>query len=153
MAIGPRPSDLVAFKWSDFDLDEGLAHYVQGKTAGEVWAPLSPDMVALLRQSKAAARGLFVLADTDGAPLTYARFEKRFRAVREIADCPGYTLHGFRKNATIDLYEAGATGLEIVSCTGHKTAEMIKLYGSGANKKRLAKSAGGKLALFGGNSK
>ena len=51
------------------------------------------------------------------------------------------------------LTEAGATEVELMVAIGHKASEMIKLYGKGANKKRLAKVAGGKLTKMGANLK
>lgn len=153
LAIGPRPGDLVKLMWSDFDLDDAVVSYTQSKTGEGVCAPLMPDMIEYLRMERRHARGVYLLTDKHGRPLNYGQFEYKFRQVRDRAGCKGYSLHGFRKNATMTLSEAGATEAQIMAATGHKTSEMIKLYGKAANKKRLAKAAGGKLFEMGGNSK
>ena len=38
----------------------------------------------------------------------------------------GYSLHGLRKNATIELLEAGCTPDEVKAITGHITTQMIE---------------------------
>ncbi|MDD2869781.1 hypothetical protein [Neomegalonema sp.] len=50
-------------------------------------------------------------------------------------------MHGLRKNATIELAEAGCTEAEIKAITGHETSAMIALYSKGANQRRVAKAA------------
>jgi len=38
----------------------------------------------------------------------------------------GYSRHGLRKNATIELLEAGCTPDEVKAITGHETTEIIE---------------------------
>ena len=56
-----------------------------------------------------------------------------------------YSLHGLRKNATIELLEAGCTYDEIKAITGHETTAMIELYGKDVEIKRQATAAIAKL--------
>ena len=53
----------------------------------------------------------------------------------------GYSLHGLRKNATIELLEAGCTPDEVKAITGHITTQMIEKYGRAVSKRRQAKAA------------
>tara|TARA_Y100000588_G_scaffold294514_1_gene314471 strand:+ start:1195 stop:1398 length:204 start_codon:yes stop_codon:yes gene_type:complete len=46
----------------------------------------------------------------------------------------GYSLHGLRKNSTIELLKAGCTYDDIKAVTGHGTTAMIKLYGKDIEK-------------------
>lgn len=58
---------------------------------------------------------------------------------------PGCSLHGLRKNATIELLEAGCTYEEIKAITGRETMAMIELYGKDIEKKRQETAAIAKL--------
>ena len=57
----------------------------------------------------------------------------------------GYSLHGLRKNSTIELLKAGCTYDDIKAVTGHGTTAMIELYGKDIEKKRQATAAIAKL--------
>ena len=59
----------------------------------------------------------------------------------------GYSRHGLRKNATIELLEAGCTPDEVKAITGHETTAMIELYGKDVEKKRQATAAIAKLNI------
>jgi integrase len=43
------------------------------------------------------------------------------------------TLHGLRKNATINLLEAGCSNTQVKTITGHSTDVMVNLYGKRLN--------------------
>lgn len=147
-AIGPRPSDLLALRWSDYD-GEGVL-YRLAKAGNEVWAPLLPSMRGALNRAKAEARGLTIVARADGQPFTYRNFVKRFEAVRARAGAQAYSLHGLRKNATVTLAEAGCEDREIQAITGHLTKKMVNHYAKGARQKKIARSAIEKVARTAG---
>ena len=58
------------------------------------------------------------------------------------------TLHGLRKNATINLLEAGCTNSEVKAITGHSTDVMVNLYGAKVNQRRQARKAMDKVVQF-----
>ncbi|SVC51144.1 uncharacterized protein METZ01_LOCUS303998 [marine metagenome] len=58
------------------------------------------------------------------------------------------TLHGLRKNATINLLEAGCTNSQVKAITGHSTDQMVNLYGAKVNQRRQAKEAMDKIVQF-----
>ena len=58
------------------------------------------------------------------------------------------TLHGLRKNATINLLEAGCTISEAKAITGHSTDQMVNHYAKKVNQKRQARAAMDKVLQF-----
>ena len=52
-----------------------------------------------------------------------------------------YVTHGLRKNATIELYQAGNDDELVKAVTGHSGAEMLKKYGGQIRQKELATRA------------
>lgn len=149
LMIGPRPDDLTRLRWSDYD-GEAIT-YTQSKTSGVVWAPLLPRVRSILDVAKRNAKGLTIVADRRGRPLNYDRLEYRFRKVRAAIGGEGYSMHGWRKNATVALLEAGCTEDQVKAITGHTTSGMVQLYGRAVNRKTQAKEAVGKLARWSEN--
>ena len=58
------------------------------------------------------------------------------------------TLHGLRKNATINLLEAGCTNSQVKAITGHSTDQMVNLYAAKVNQRRQARKAMDKVVQF-----
>ncbi len=58
------------------------------------------------------------------------------------------TLHGLRKNATINLLEAGCTNSQVKAITGHSTDVMVNLYSKMVNQRRQARKAMDKVVQF-----
>lgn len=139
LGTGQRPGDLVRMRWSDYD-GEAIA-VVQGKTGAELWIPPTATLKAFLDDARAGARGLTIIAGEQGQPLTYAALEMRARRVRKRAGIEGVSLHGLRKNATIELAEAGCTNAEIKAVTGHTTDAMVAHYAKGSRQRWLAMAA------------
>jgi hypothetical protein len=52
-----------------------------------------------------------------------------------------YRLHGLRKNATIELLEAGRASNQVKPITEHLTTQMIDFYGRDIPKRRQGKAA------------
>ena len=129
---GQRNSDIRKMKWTDIAGD-GI-HVVQDKTGKLVWIPLHPDLQAELaiteRRGKTiiAAEGLQsdgLPNRTAGKPLSKRALDKYWQAQRRILGLSGdnheNTLHGLRKNATINLLEAGCINSQAKAITGHST--------------------------------
>jgi integrase len=53
----------------------------------------------------------------------------------------GYTMHGLRKNAGMELAEAGAEVMEIMSVLGHKSPKMAMFYCDQARQSRMNENA------------
>ena len=59
-------------------------------------------------------------------------------------DVKGYTMHGLRKNAGMELAEAGAEVMEIMAVLGHKTPKMALFYCEQARQMVMNENAVGK---------
>lgn len=57
----------------------------------------------------------------------------------------GFVFHGLRKNAVVNLLEAGCTSDEVKAITGHISTSMIDHYGKGVNQRKQAQAAIAKL--------
>jgi integrase len=60
----------------------------------------------------------------------------------------GYCLHGLRKNAANNLFEAGCSSKEVQAIVGHRTLTMVEKYGREAERKILGRSAIRKLENY-----
>jgi integrase len=81
-----------------------------------------------------------------GRPFTAAGFGNRFRERCDQAGLRGFSAHGLRHTACTRLADAGATGHEIMSWSGHRTLKEVARYTQAADQRALARSAQTKLA-------
>jgi len=146
-------------KWTDIAGD--VVHVVQEKTGAEIWVPLHPDLQAELaiteRRGETIIAAELLRADgqrsaTAGQPLSQDAFKKYWqRELKRLGlngDKYENTLHGLRKNATINLLEAGCTNSQVKAITGHSTDLMVNLYGAKVSQRRQAKEAMNKIVQF-----
>jgi len=52
-----------------------------------------------------------------------------------------YAIHGLRKNAAVELANAGCSPMEIAAITGHKTLGMVQHYSKRRDQRVAARSA------------
>jgi integrase len=66
-----------------------------------------------------------------------------FRVRKQLRDMgvKGYVIHGLRKNAAVELANAGCDAFEIAAITGHKTVQMVQHYAKRHDQRRRARSA------------
>jgi integrase len=124
---GQRGGDVVKMRWEDFD---GRRVYVmQEKTGKKLWLNCpKPLLIALQREQRKTNRE-FIFHHAYDAP--YANAQTMSHAIRHRLDAlkiEGYTMHGLRKNAGMELAEAGCTVEQIMSVLGHKTPKMAMFY-------------------------
>ena len=156
---GQRSADILKMKWTDIAGDE--VHVVQEKTGAEIWVPLHPDLQAELavteRRGETIIAAELLRADGQGSatacqPLSKDAFRKYWERGRKRLGLNGTqfenTLHGLRKNATINLLEAGGTNSQVKAITGHSTDVMVNLYGKKVNQRRQAREAMEKVVRF-----
>lgn len=137
VGTGQRLGDLCKMEWSHFD-GEGMA-VVQSKTGTRLWIACPP---ALLRYLDTLPRtGRFILARNLTQPLSKSQVQKAVTAVRDQIGARAFVIHGWRYTAAVQLAEAGCSDSEIQAVTGHKTLEMVQKYRSGANQRRLSRTA------------
>lgn len=155
---GQRRGDVLAMRWDA--ISEGWISLKQSKTGRALEIPLHPTLAAELeaersrqlaaaeaRKSKAqhVAIGLTIVQREDGRPYTDSGFASIWNRAQHDCECANLPFHGLRKNATQALFEAGCTPQQVQAITGHETLEMVNHYGKGANQRRLAKEAMGRL--------
>lgn len=134
---GQRRSDLVKMKWSDFDGE--FIEVRQQKTGEPLSIPCHPELRAELQTMPRVADT--ILVGERGASLTGSSLSVMVRkALREMG-VDGYSIHGLRKNAAVELVNCGCRDAEVMAITGHRTAAMVSHYSKRRDQKLLARSA------------
>ena len=147
LGTGQRPSDLPRMRWNDYDGE--FVRVTTSKASKEMWIPPTDRLKTVLENAKSKAKGMTIIGGDLGQPLTYAAIEGRARKIRKKAGIEGASLHGLRKNATIELAEAGCSNAQIKAITNHETDAMVAHYASGARQKILAREARNKTSKNG----
>lgn len=111
----------------------------QEKTGQPVDIPQHPR----LRESLAASKlGHLVLLTTQkGQPYSEKGFGNWVKKAAVRAGLPHCSAHGLRKGASRRLAEAGCSGHEIMSITGHQSLKEVERYTLAANRRGLADGA------------
>jgi integrase len=160
-----RGGDVVKVPWSIYNGEQVRA--VHGKNNEPIWVTPHPMLKVWLDQlpnnplgiadpvaRKKAMAEPIVQAPRLGERYTLNGFRGTFKKfVAELeAKGPvgeGLTIHGLRHSVATRLAEVGATTQQIMSITGHRDEQIVKVYVSKANKKLLADKAMGLLKLPG----
>lgn len=137
LGTGQRVDDVLRMTWAD--IEDGGIHVTQAKTGAVLWVPFTDRLADVLATLPRGVGNAPILAMRSGKPYAYRHIKRLFDKARELAGIEGLTLHGLRKNATIELFELGCSEEQVKAITGHETTEMLKLYGRGAKQRKLAK--------------
>ena len=133
-----RGGDCITMKRTDFDGER--IRVVQEKTGSHLWLKCpKPLRVAL---EKAPYVSEFILNSIWKRP--YANSTTLGHAIErhlKKLGIDGYTMHGLRKNAAVELAEAGATVEELMAVLGHKTPKMALYYCKLASQRRMNDNA------------
>ena len=149
---GQRLGDILAMRRSAV---EGNGVWVtQQKTGKELLIPLHSAIRELV------TKGTDVVCPKNelGEPYTTHQFHAAWTRARKLKGRPlppalkTVVIHGLRKNATVNLLEAGCSEAEVSAVTG-MSLQMVVHYGKGARQKRLAREAMRKLELYPGTDK
>jgi len=76
--------------------------------------------------------------------VTYRTASQEMRDIKakmQHPDAAKYVTHGLRKNATIELYQAGCDDEMVKAVTGHSGVKMLKKYGGMIRQRELATRA------------
>ena len=144
---GQRGGDVVKMKWTDFDGKRIFV--VQEKTGKKLWLNCPKPLLDVLRREQKRTNREFIFHHAYDGPFASAQtlshaIRNRLEALGINRDEPGvkgYTMHGLRKNAGMELAEAGAEVLEIKSVLGHKTSRMAEFYCEQARQSRINENA------------
>lgn len=133
---GQRPGDVCAMTWGAISGD--MIRVKQQKTKTDLEIPMHDRLSAMLAVLPKSTSHVFLLSNRRGDPLHREvflkwcqKFSREFRENR--------TAHGLRKNATIELFEAGCTAAEVAAITGHKSLSMLEHYGKGRSQPKIAR--------------
>jgi integrase len=128
-------------------VSEGRLRYQQAKNAKrnptDVNIPVHPQLANIIEKTKSGH--LSYLVTEFGKPFSVAGFGNRFRDWCNEAALPNCSAHGLRKAAATRLADAGASALEIMAVTGHKSLAEVERYTRAANRSALADAAMSKI--------
>jgi integrase len=136
---GQRIGDVAAMRWSQYD-GAGIG-VRQEKTEALVWIPCDRTLKAAL--DAADHQSDYIIGRRYGADGLSGLIKRCLRRI----GAEQYTAHGLRKNAAIALAEAGCTPHEVAAITGHRSLAMVQHYTAGAEQKKLALRAIGRLEV------
>lgn len=135
---GQRVGDVAKMKRAD--IVGGELHVIQDKTGAELYLPVVPELVQAMKAYP--AKGLSLIGNENGKPLSRAGLSQLMRKAIEDAGLPGKcNSHGLRKATMRRLAEAGKTEKQIASVSGHKTLREVERYTAAADQRRLAQDA------------
>jgi integrase len=135
---GARKGELLALRWRDVNLDEGLARLSQTKTDEPRILPLSDPVVAELRRYFGSEDVLvFPSIRCDAVPIRPARYWED-ALVR--AGIENFRFHDLRHTAATMAAKSGFTLHDIGGLLGHRSAQTTLRYAHHVleTKKRMA---------------
>ncbi len=121
------------------DYNDGEVLVTQDKTDVKVWIPATPDLIELIAETP--KDNILLFPNSVGRKWVASAWGSEIRKLMKKTGHGAYSLHGLRKNAPIELLEAGCTPDEVKSTTGHITTQMIEKYGREVSKRRQGKAA------------
>ena len=125
------------------DFDGERVRLVQEKTGSHLWLKCPKPLRAALEKahyvSEYLLNSIWKRPYADSTTLGHA-IERHLKKL----GIDGYTMHGLRKNAAVELAEAGATVEELVAVLGHKTPKMALYYCKLASQRTTPRSKCGR---------
>ncbi len=140
IGTGQRIGDVLKMRWDHIEDDS--IDVTQGKGDKPLMLPLTDRLAVFLASVEKS--GLTIVTGTHGRPANYRAVTDEMRKVKARMmhpDATRYVTHGLRKNATIELYQAGCNDEMVKAITGHSSLEMLKKYGGQVRQIGLAKQA------------
>ena len=131
---GQRRSDVA--RMGRQHVKDGMISVTQDKGGARLWIPIHAKLQAELPEA-----GLSFLMTEHGLPFSTGGFGNWFGAAAKSAGLVKRTAHGLRKSAAYRLAEAGCSGHQIMSITGHRTLAEVERYTRAASQITMAKQA------------
>ena len=127
---GLRVSELVALRWSQFDLTDGVVHVRRLKNGRPSTQPLrGPELRALRLLRRLWPEGQFVLQTETGDPWTEAGFRKTLARIGEAAGFPWRVHpHQLRHATGYKLANSGTDTRTIQAYLGHSNIKHTTRY-------------------------
>lgn len=133
---GLRRGDVLSLTWRAYD--GAAVELVTSKRGVQVWIPAHAELRRVLADTPKVATT--ILTDARGLPWLADTFSHGFADELERLGIEGATFHGLRKNAGINLAEAGCTAHQIQAILGC-SLENAEHYCKAASQKVLATAA------------
>lgn len=135
-----RRGDLVKARWSSYD-GSGI-EFIQEKTGSVVYLPV-PQLVEALNARRKAAKGLTIVADRLGRPISPKSFTNAWNTEMKRVGLHGKGLkfHGLRHTGLTWMAERGATEHQLAAASGHQSLAMVRRYTQHANQRQMASAA------------
>lgn len=125
LATGTRRGELLSLRWSEVDLERGLARLVDTKNGDKRAVTLTPTVRARLSERQPKTGLVFHAPGEPERPLDP---RGAFEAACERAGIEDFKWHDLRHTTASYLAMSGATLAEIAAVLGHKTLQMVKRY-------------------------
>ena len=123
---------------------------VQEKTGKRVWIherQVLFDWFERIGAPQVGPKEYVFARNQKGEPWTGDGFRTSFYKARKILGLLSYQFHGLRKNAVIELLQAGCSVPEVASVTG-QTMQMVEHYAKTMDQERLSRIASEKISLI-----
>ncbi len=127
ITTGMRRGELLGLRWSDVDLERGVAVIHHTKNGDRRSVPIVPEVAALLRQHGRVRRldSDMVFPSPGKRPVW---FDPAWYVALDTAKVENFRFHDLRHTAASYLAMSGATVPEIAAVLGHRTLQMVKRY-------------------------
>ena len=128
LSTGARFSELMNLRWSDVDMDRGLAYLHETKNNERRAIPivgLALEKLRALSKVRRIDTDLLFPREDGKKPMT---IQKPWRNVLEEAKIEDFRFHDLRHSCASYLAMNGASLAEIAAVLGHKTLAMVKRY-------------------------
>lgn len=125
-------------------LKDGQVNYRQGKTGKVLWMPAAPQLLTAISAMQRVGLKTYLVTEF-GKPFSRAGFGNKMREWCDEAGLPKCTAHGLRKAMARRLAESEASQQQIKAVGGWSGDAEVTTYTAGADQKRLAGAAMGRL--------
>ncbi|MGE4050351.1 MAG: tyrosine-type recombinase/integrase [Piscinibacter sp.] len=126
LTTGARKGELLGLRWSDVDLEQGLATLARTKNGSARVLPLVPAAVDELAKFKGAPTAWVFESPRD--PKRVFSFDAQWRRALAEAKLKDVVLHTCRHTAASMLAQAGASTVELADVLGHRDLKMVARY-------------------------
>jgi integrase len=138
LGTGQRIGDVLAMQWGHVSA-AGIS-VTQEKTDARMTIPPTRRLAALLAATP--RRGLFIVSQHNGRPVSYQLAHRDVMAVRKAIGATAWDMHGLRHTAASEIAALpGMTADHVKAITGHASGAMVRLYAGAASQRARAEEA------------
>lgn len=130
VTTGLRIGEMLRLMWADVDLARARLIVHESKTGQSRTVRLPPPTVAALKKWRGKLIGADCVFPGPGGklPIIYAKYSRRYRAIRTAADLCDVRIHDLRHSTASFLASRGASLPTIGGVLGHKSAQTTARY-------------------------